>query len=84
MELRVTKQCKFKFSISANFIDEVEAYVIPLDVFGVILGSPYLYIRDVIFKIRDNQYILVKDGKSYVVHAHKRKSKLSLISAHQG
>jgi hypothetical protein len=33
-----------------NFVDEVVANVVPLDVCGVILGSPYLYVRDAIFK----------------------------------
>lgn len=62
---------------------EVEVDVIPLDVCGVVIGSPYLYIMDAIFKIRANQYQLVKDRKYYDVHAHKKKSNLSLISAHQ-
>ena len=30
-QLQVTKQCKLRFSITANFIDEVEADVVPLD-----------------------------------------------------
>jgi len=51
--------------------------VVPLDVCGVLLGSPYLYVRDAIFMRRVNQYRLVKDGKAY-----KDKAKLSLISTH--
>jgi hypothetical protein len=47
------KQCKFKFSINQNFVDEVVANVVPLDICGVILGSPYLYVRDSIFRRRD-------------------------------
>jgi hypothetical protein len=50
MWLRVTKQCKFVFSINASFVDEVVADVIPLDLCVVILGSPYLYVRDVVFR----------------------------------
>jgi hypothetical protein len=57
--------------------------VVPLDICGVILGSSYLYMRDVIFKRRENQYRLFKDKKSYVINAHKDKAKFSLISAHQ-
>jgi hypothetical protein len=63
VELKVRKQCKFKFSINQNYVDEVVAYVVPLDVCGVILGSPYLYVRDAIFRRRANQYRLVKEGK---------------------
>jgi hypothetical protein len=82
VELKVRKQCKFKFSINQNFVDEVVANVVPLDICGVILGSPYLYVRDAIFRRRENQYRLVKDGK-YAINAQKDKAKLSLISAHQ-
>jgi hypothetical protein len=56
--------------------------VIPLDVYGVTLGSPYLYVKDDIFKRRANQYRVVKNGNAYIINAHKSKSKLSLISAH--
>jgi hypothetical protein len=54
VELKVTKQCKIKFSISANYIDEVEVDVVPLDVCGVVFGSPYMYMRDAIFMRREN------------------------------
>lgn len=49
MESKVTKQCKFKFAIDANFIDELEADVTPLDVCKVTWGSPYMYVKDVVF-----------------------------------
>jgi hypothetical protein len=39
-EISVTKQCKIKFSISVDFIDEVELDVLPLDVCGVVFGRP--------------------------------------------
>jgi hypothetical protein len=32
---------------------------------------------------RENEYILVNDGKYYAINSHKDKAKLSLISAHQ-
>ena len=83
VELKVSKQCKFRFSINQNFVDEVVADVVPLDICGVILGIQYLYMRDSIFRRRHNHYRLVKDGKSYAINAHKDKSNLSLISSHQ-
>jgi hypothetical protein len=49
VELKVCKQCKIKFSINKNFVDEVVADVVPLDICGFILGSPYLCVRDTIF-----------------------------------
>jgi len=49
VELKVTKQCKIKFSTSAYFIDEVELGVVPLDVTSVVFEIPYMYMKDVIF-----------------------------------
>jgi hypothetical protein len=39
-------------------------------------------VRDVIFRRRENQYRLVKEGKSYAINAHQEKANLSLINAH--
>jgi len=55
-ELKVTKKCKIIFAISADFINEVDLDVVPLDVFRVMLGSPYMYMHDEIFMRRANQY----------------------------
>jgi hypothetical protein len=82
-EIKVTKQCKIKFVVSVDFIDEVELDVVPLDVCGVVFGSPYMYMRDAIFMWRANQYQLIKDGKSYIINTHKGKSNISLVSANQ-
>jgi hypothetical protein len=82
-EIKVTKQCKTKFSIIVDFIDEVELNVVPLDVCGVVFGSPYMYMRDAIFMQRANRYQLIKDGKSYTINTHKDKSNISLVSANQ-
>jgi len=56
--------------------------VVPLDVCGVVFGSPYMYMCDAIF-MRVNQYCLIKDGKSFIINAHKGKSKISLVSVNQ-
>ena len=42
-KLKVTKQCKIRFVINVDFIDEVDLDVVPLDVCGVVFGSPYMY-----------------------------------------
>ena len=52
--IKVEKQCKIKFATSVDFIDEVELDVVSLDVCGVLFGSPYMYMRDVIFMQREN------------------------------
>jgi hypothetical protein len=40
--MRITQRCKIKFSISVNYVNEVECEVGPLDAYRVMLGSPYL------------------------------------------
>jgi hypothetical protein len=82
-KIHVTKQCKIKFVVSVEFIDEVKLDVVPLDVCGVVFGSTYMYMRDEIFIRRSNQYRLIKDGKSYIINTHKGKLKISLVSANQ-
>ena len=49
IQIHVTKQCRLKFTITTNYIDEVELDVIPLDICGIVLGSPYLYECDAVF-----------------------------------
>jgi hypothetical protein len=49
VEIKVMKQCKIKFVVSVDFIDEVELEIIPLDLCGVVFGSPYMHMRDEIF-----------------------------------
>lgn len=73
-QLQVTRQCKLKFSFGSAFVDEVELDIIPLDICGIVLGSPYLYDRKAIFYRAENKYLLVKDGIEYFVRAHKLKN----------
>ncbi|XP_059064618.1 uncharacterized protein LOC131856732 [Cryptomeria japonica] len=80
-QLQVTKQCKIRFAITANFVDEVEADVVPLDICSLVLGSPYLYDRHAIFYRGENKYHLFKDKVEYIVWAHKVKSNLALVNA---
>ena len=35
--------------ISSKLVDEVEIDVIPLDICGMVLGSPYLYDKNAVF-----------------------------------
>jgi hypothetical protein len=82
-KLQVTRKCKLRFAITANFVDEVELDVIPLDICGIVLGSPYLYDRKAIFYRQENKYHLFKDEVEYVVRAHTKKMNLSVINAGQ-
>lgn len=47
--LQITRQCKLRFAITSKYIDEVDFDVVPLDIYGIVLGSPYLYDRKAIF-----------------------------------
>ena len=82
-QLQVTKKCKLRFSITANFVDEVEADVVPLDICGLVLGSPYLYDHQAIFYRGKNKYHLFKDKIEYIVRAHKMKTNLVLVNVAQ-
>jgi hypothetical protein len=82
-KLQVTRKCKLRFAITTNFVDEVELDVIPLDICGIVLGSPYLYDRKAIFYRQENKYHLFKDGVEYVVRAHTKKMNLSIINVRQ-
>jgi hypothetical protein len=79
-KLHVTRRCKLRFAITANYIDEVELDVIPLDICGIVFGSPYLYDRRAIFHHHENKYHLFKNGIEYIVRAHTKKMNLSLTN----
>ena len=53
----------------------------PLEISGIILGSPYLYDRKELFHRHENKYHLFKNGIEYIVRVHKKKRSLSLIHA---
>ena len=55
--------------------------MVPLDVYGVVIGVPYYYTEDVIFVRKENQYSLVKDGQFFIINAHVVKSKIPLVSS---
>jgi hypothetical protein len=76
----LTRRCKLRFSITANYIDEVELDDIPLDICGILLGSPYLYDRRPSFHRHENKYHLFKNGVEYIVRAHTKKMNFSLTN----
>jgi hypothetical protein len=76
----VTKQCKLQFEITSNFIDEVELDVVPRDICGIILVSPYLYDRKTIFYREQNKYHLFKYGIEFIVRAHQMKTRLTVVT----
>jgi hypothetical protein len=41
-------------------IDEVDLDVVPIDICGIVLGSPYLYDRKEVFFHHENKYHLTK------------------------
>ena len=77
------KQHKLRFAFGSKFGDEVELDIVPLDISGIVLGSPYLYDRNAIFYRMENKYQLTKDGTEYIVRDHKLKDNFSLINSGQ-
>jgi hypothetical protein len=79
-KLQVTRRSKLRFAITVNFINEVELDVIPLDICGIVLGSPYLYDRRAIFHCHEKKYHFFKNRVEYIVRAHTKKLNLSLVN----
>jgi len=79
----VTTQCKIKFWFWLAFEDEIELDIVPLDICGIVLGSPYLYDRKAFLYRAENKYLLIKDGIEYIVTAPKFKNNYTLINSGQ-
>ena len=82
-KLNATKQCRVRFAIASKLIDEVDLDVVPLDICGIVLGSPYLYDRKALFFHHENKYHLNKGGVEYIVRAHNMRVNTTLVSAGQ-
>jgi hypothetical protein len=82
-KLQVTNQCRLKFYIASNLVAKVDLDVVPLDIFGIVLGSPDHYDKKTIFFRKENKYHLTKDGVEFIVRTHITESKPSSISAVQ-
>lgn len=57
--------------------------MVPVDICGVFLRSPYLYDLDAVFYIRDHKYHLKKNGIEFIVRAHQSKNHLNLVVANK-
>ena len=80
-KLQVTKHFRLMFVIASKIINAADLDVVPLDVCGIVLWSPYIYDRKVIFFRHEKKYHLKKNGVEYIVRAHGIKDNSSLISA---
>ena len=79
--IQFSKKCILWFAIIAHFFHRVELDVVPLDITRIVLGSPYLYDRKAIFHRHENKYHLFKDGKEYIVRAHRKKTNIGMVNA---
>jgi hypothetical protein len=82
-KLNVTKKCRVRFSISSKLIDEVDLDVVSLDICGIVLGSPYIYDRKIVFFLHEKKYHLTKWGVEYIVRDHNMRVNTTLVSAGQ-
>jgi hypothetical protein len=62
-------------------IDEVDLDVVPLDICGMVLGSPYVYDRKEVFFHHKKKYHITKGGVEYIVRAHNMWVNITLVSA---
>eukprot|EP00253_Pinus_taeda_P010474 PITA_10474 len=81
--LQVSRKCTLCFAITAHFIDIIELDVVPFDIAGIVLGSPYLFDRKAIFHRHEKKYHLFKDGKEFIVRAHRKKTNIAMVNAGQ-
>ena len=82
-KLQVTKQWRARFVIASKLFHEVELDIMPFDICGIILGSPYPYERKAILFRHKNRYHLTKNGVEYIFRAHHTKFNVSLVNAGQ-
>jgi hypothetical protein len=78
-KLNVTKQCRVIFSIASKLIDEVDLDVVPLDICGIVLESPYLYDRKAVLFHHEDKYHLTKGEVEYIVRAHNMRVNTTLV-----
>jgi hypothetical protein len=71
-KLHVTRRCKLRFSITTKFIDEVDLDVIPLDICGIVLGSPYYMIGEPSFIVMRTSIICLKMDLSTLLENMQR------------
>jgi hypothetical protein len=62
-------------------IDELDLDVVPLYICGIVLGSPYIYDRKVVFFHHEKKYHLTKGGVEYIVRSHSIRVNTKLFSA---
>ncbi|XP_026410592.1 uncharacterized protein LOC113305806 [Papaver somniferum] len=82
-ELQVSMQCRFKFSITDKYIDEIVCDVVSLDVAQVIFGNPYLWERDTVLYHRERVYLFKKDGKYFRIQVSKTHLPMKLVTTNQ-
>ncbi|OMO92485.1 Retrotransposon gag protein [Corchorus capsularis] len=76
-DLKVTYKCQVAFSIGKYYSDEVECDVVPMDACHLLLGSPWLYDRHVIYDGHGHSYTLKKDGRKITLTPLKPKATLT-------
>jgi hypothetical protein len=59
--LKVTHKVRVPFTVG-DYVDEVECDVLPLELYGLLLGRPWQYGRNVTHAGRANTYSFVHDG----------------------
>ncbi|KAG6738699.1 hypothetical protein POTOM_058321 [Populus tomentosa] len=66
-EAKVTEICHIQFSIGQNYLDNITCDVVEMDACHIILGRPWQFDVDAIYKGRDNVYIFMNKGQKVVL-----------------
>jgi hypothetical protein len=80
--LRVSQHCLLSYGIKP-FKAEVLCDVVPLEVFDVLLGQPYLWKHHVVYESRPHNVIITLNRKLYKILEVVPPSDISLISTKQ-
>lgn len=67
VETKIDEQCKIRFVITKEIIDEMACEVVPLNICQVVLGSPYLWDQDTVCFHQAQKYQFQKDGRKFIV-----------------
>lgn len=66
--------------IASKVVGEVDLDVLPLDISGIELQSPYLYHKKVVLFHHKSKYHFMKNDMEYIVRSHHAKISASLVS----
>jgi hypothetical protein len=56
--IRMMQQCTFWYGLNSMNTNELEYHVVPLDIFNVLLGHPYIHDRYEVYEFKPQKWIV--------------------------